>query len=100
MTTYTFDFAMASATIDKMTAVNGNIREALNNLERTCQTTMADWTDDSKDAYVVQKARWDRNAETMNQALISARQALLSISDGYGGAQRSATNLWQGAFGG
>ena len=98
MTTYTFNFAMAEATLDHMGSVNQRIRAALDQLEQTCQTTMADWTDDSKNAYIVQKQRWDQNAAAMNQALMGARQALGGISQGYGDAQSRATNLWQNTY--
>jgi WXG100 family type VII secretion target len=98
MTTYTFNFAAAEGTLDHMASINQRIREALDSLERTCQTTMADWTDDSKNAYIVQKQRWDQNAAAMNQALLGARRVLGEISMGYGDAQSRATNLWQNTY--
>jgi WXG100 family type VII secretion target len=98
MTTYTFNFPAAQQMIDSMGRTNARIRGGLDDLERTCQTAMADWSDDSKMAYGVQKAKWDQNAIAMNDALIAAQRALDKIREGYDYGQKKGTSIWENTY--
>jgi WXG100 family type VII secretion target len=96
--TYTFNFNLADQTLDHMSTINQNIRTALDDLERTCLASMAEWTGAAREQYTEAKRQWDFNAQKMNEALQAGRQSLFQISDGYGSAEQRAQQIWANTY--
>lgn len=94
MSDYRFDFNVADMTLDEMHAVNARVKNSLAEMESQVEKSLADWTGVAQQAYYAAKAEWNQQAQQMPVYLESGRQTLLSISDGYGSAEKRAQQIW------
>jgi|RhiMetdeSRZDD1v2_1073273.scaffolds.fasta_scaffold4397522_1 uncharacterized protein YukE len=76
---------------------NNDIDGHLNAMETYAESQMADWIAESKEAYWIHKAEWDKAITEMNQILTTkAAPTLNNIHMNYDGNERSMTKAWTG----
>ncbi|BCY13394.1 WXG100 family type VII secretion target [Actinoplanes sp. L3-i22] len=98
MSSYKFNFTVADNTLDHMDTVNNNLKQALEELERNSRAHLQEWTGDAQTAYAHAEAEWRAGLQTMSQALQSGRVSLYNISEGYGGAEQRASQIWANTY--
>lgn len=94
MSDYRFNFDQADATLDTMYAINGRVRQGLDDLQRRVESSLQDWTGDAQTAYWQAKTEWNNQAAKMPVQLEAGRQTLLTISDNYGTTEERARRIW------
>ncbi|MEU5941297.1 WXG100 family type VII secretion target [Micromonospora sp. NPDC047548] len=99
MSNYSFNFQVADYTLDGMNAINTQIRQALDSLQATAESSLAEWTGDAREHYTVAKAAWNTAAQQMTVHLETARSTLLNISDNYGTTEQRARQIWENSRG-
>jgi WXG100 family type VII secretion target len=95
MSNYSFNFQVADYTLDGMNAVNTQIRQGLDSLQATVESSLAEWTGAAREQYTVAKANWNAAAQQMTVHLETARATLLNISDNYGTTEQRARQIWE-----
>lgn len=100
MSNYTFDFNQADAVLYDMNAINTRIKTALEQMEKTVETSLVDWTGAARSQYAVSKAVWNQSANEMTVYLEQARLTLLQISDNYGTTEQRHAQIWNDVRGG
>ncbi|AXO37984.1 WXG100 family type VII secretion target [Micromonospora chalcea] len=100
MSNYTFDFVQADAVLTDMHRINGQIQTSLEEMERTVEASLAEWTGAAQQQYHVSKAAWNQAADSMVGYLEQARQTLLRISDNYGTTEQRHAMIWNDVRGG
>lgn len=100
MSNYTFDFRQADATLYDMNQINNRILAALADMERTVESSLADWTGAAQEQYHVSKALWNQSANQMTAYLEQARVTLARISENYGTTEQRHAQIWNDVRGG
>lgn len=94
MSNFTFDFVQADAVLTDMYNINNQIQDALEEMEKTVEASLAEWTGAAQGQYYASKAAWNAAADSMSGYLEQARQTLLTISDNYGTTEQRHAMIW------
>ena len=100
MSNYTFDFVQADAVLTDMNRINGQIQSSLEEMERTVEASLAQWTGAAQEQYKVSKLAWNQAADSMVGYLEQARMTLPQISDNYGTTEQRHAMIWNDVRGG
>jgi len=95
---YKFNFTMADNTLDHMDSVNDKLSDALLELERNSQSSLAEWEGGAQLAYTQAESEWRAGMQQMTAALQAGRISLFNISDGYGSAEQRASQIWANTY--
>jgi WXG100 family type VII secretion target len=96
VTTYSVSMQSMDNAIEQAGQIGSNIQNLLQELETSCQRTLATWTGAAQSQYAIDKQRWDAAAANMPAAINSAQTTLTNILSTYGSAEQSATQTFGG----
>ena len=71
-----------------------SLQAALEGLESQLAPMVASWDGQAREAYFVQKAKWEQASAAMAQILAQMGQAVQDAHSNYSAAETSNTNLW------
>jgi 6 kDa early secretory antigenic target len=77
--------------------INGVYRSlvgTLENLEHELQPMLGTWSGNARDAYFVQKKKWDEAAQALGTILAQIGQAVHGAHDNYRAAEQGNQQLW------
>lgn len=96
MTTYSVSLPAMNNCISDMDSIGKNITNLLDDLETSCQQTLASWTGESQTYYWAAKRQWDAAAQHMPAALATATSTLQQIAEEYLRAERAGVQTFGG----
>ncbi len=100
MSNYSFDFSQADATLTDMNSINTRIKSALEQMEQTVESSLAEWTGSAQQQYYISKTKWNQSANEMAVYLEQARSTLMQISENYGSTEQRHAQIWNNVRGG
>lgn len=77
-----------------LAAAHNQIVSALEDLQSQAQNMLHQWTGTARDAYYVDKAKWDAAANDMSNVLAAANRHMINTTDNYMSTENANTNIW------
>jgi len=87
-------YGVLSSSAENFAIVAGTIQEELHNLETSLQNSLASWESDARDAYWVNKSKWDAAAADMQNVVKRLGLAIGTAHDNYVMADKYGVNIF------
>lgn len=87
--------AMTQAVADLRSAYRMT-KDELDDLEKSVETHLAQWTGDARGAYTTAKAQWDKDANELNDVLERLGAGVEDVHGNYNQAERDGVGIFEG----
>ncbi|MFJ5521227.1 WXG100 family type VII secretion target [Streptomyces griseoluteus] len=94
MAEYSVNTQRAAYIAGEMHTISTQIKLEIENLETQAQASLQQWVGSARDAYYVQKVKWDQAAENMGNLASTGSTTLDDITQSYDAGERAGQGLW------